>query len=127
MDGSCLSLIVPISRDASNQYVSKLIHTYQSITNVEVIFVAHKSRNVDPFRLVVNDAWQDVYEAHVIGAKKATRTCMLFLDLNQHITVPTLQQFLQPLMDNSADVVLNNMDYEFQKNTAIFLLLFSRK
>lgn len=115
LDGSCLSLIVPISRDASNQYVSKLIQTYQSITNVELIFVAHKSLNVDPFRLVVNDAWQHVYEAHVIGAKKATRPCMLFLDLNQHITVPTLQQFLQPLMDNTADAVLNNMDYEFQK------------
>ncbi|MFY4673220.1 glycosyltransferase family 2 protein [Bacillus anthracis] len=57
---------------------------------------------------------------YVIGAKKAKGKYLLFLDANYIIHPSLLIPFLQPLLDESADVVLNNLDdffYQKQKPT----------
>lgn len=57
---------------------------------------------------------------YVIGAKKAKGKYLLFLDANYIIQSSLLTQFLQPLLDESADIVLNNLDdffYQKQKPT----------
>ncbi|QOW28551.1 glycosyltransferase [Bacillus cereus] len=47
---------------------------------------------------------------YVLGAKKAKGKYLLFLDANYIIHPSLLIPFLQPLLDESADVVLNNLD-----------------
>lgn len=57
---------------------------------------------------------------YVLGAKKAKGKYLLFLDANYIIHPSLLIPFLQPLLDESADVVLNNLDdffYQKQKPT----------
>ncbi len=46
---------------------------------------------------------------------KAKVKYLLFLDANYIIQSSLLTQFLQPLLDESADIVLNNLDDFYQK------------
>ena len=50
---------------------------------------------------------------YVLGAKKAKGKYLLFLDANYIIEPSSPIQFLQPLRNGSADVVLNNLDEFF--------------
>ncbi|WP_324659616.1 glycosyltransferase family 2 protein [Bacillus cereus] len=62
----------------------------------------------------------ELTNCYVIGAKKAKGKYLLFLDANYIIQPSLLTQFLQPLLDESADIVLNNLDdffYQKQKPT----------
>ncbi|HFU4563673.1 glycosyltransferase [Bacillus cereus] len=53
---------------------------------------------------------------YVIGAKKAKGQYLLFLDENYMVPPSLLIQFLQPLLNGCADVVLNNLDdFFYQK------------
>ena len=118
MDGSNVSLVIPICHSESQLLIHNLSTHYSSIQNVELIFVLNSLTNTwssEGQMVLVTERWGNIYEAHTIGMRKSSREVILFLDKNQSITVSTIEKFLQPIFTNKADAVLNNMDYEYRK------------
>ncbi|MBR2652110.1 glycosyltransferase, partial [bacterium] len=71
-------------------------------------------------KIITLEEPSELNNCYVIGATKAKGKYLLFLDANYIIQSSLLTQFLQPLLDESADIVLNNLDdffYQKQKPT----------
>lgn len=119
LDGSNLSVIVPISFKASERTIRNLMNEYQSMENIELIFVAQSIRFschlLSDVIWIVDEPWNEVYEAHSIGVQYSSREIILFMDVNQHLTAATIHKFVQPILLGDADAVLNDMDYEYRK------------
>ena len=61
-------------------------------------------------KIITLEEPSELNNCYVIGATKAKGKYLLFLDANYIIQSSLLTQFLQPLLDESADIVLNNLD-----------------
>ena len=61
-------------------------------------------------KIITLEEPSELNNCYVIGATKAKGKYLLFLDANYIIQSFLLTQFLQPLLDESADIVLNNLD-----------------
>lgn len=57
----------------------------------------------------------ETHKGHALGAKEATGDILLFVPSDVAITAGTLKKFLQPLIEGTADVAINKMDYWFYK------------
>ena len=66
-------------------------------------------------KIITLEEPSELNNCYVIGATKAKGKYLLFLDANYIIQSSLLTQFLQPLLDESADIVLNNLDDFYQK------------
>lgn len=56
---------------------------------------------------------EDYYAARVVGAKEAKGDVLLFLDANTVIPPLELKKFVQPTLEDTSDVVLNNLQSFF--------------
>lgn len=122
MDGSNISIVIPINPHAGDR-LQILMNLYQSIENIELILVSHSFRSSENLMnnviWVIDEPWTEVYEAHAIGARYLTRDIILFLNVNQIISIATIEKFLDPLLTGKADAALNDMDYEFHKKRCL--------
>ena len=130
MDGSNVAIVIPINHYNSNSEmkIHNLQRNYSSIQNVELVFVLNSLTNTRGFGknvVLVTGTWTSIYEAHTLGMKQSSREVNLFLDMDQCISVETIERFLNPILTDKTDAVLNNMDYEYRKcRCTISLLLF---
>ena len=118
MDGSDVSLVIPIRHHDSEAMIHNLSNFYSSIQNVELVFVIYSlttARQVEKQVVLVIENWESIYEAHTLGMRQSSREVILFLDMNQCISAETIEKFLKPVLEDKADAVLNDMDYEYRK------------
>ena len=128
MDGSNVAIVIPINHNNSESKIYNLYRNYSSIQNVELVFVLNSPTNTRGFgknMVLVTGTWTSIYEAHTLGMKQSSREVILFLDMDQCISVETIERFLTPILTDKTDAVLNNMDYEYRKcRCTISILLF---
>ncbi|WP_242296535.1 MULTISPECIES: glycosyltransferase [unclassified Bacillus cereus group] len=115
-----ISIIIPIQHKTS--VLPEILKACQQLKPLEVILIINGCIDdcIDIARsysckVITLEESTEYNICYTIGAKKARGNCLLCLDENYIIQSSTLIQFLQPLLDGSADVVLNNLDYFFYK------------
>ncbi|MDQ0268582.1 glycosyltransferase family 2 protein [Cytobacillus purgationiresistens] len=120
MHNKALSIIISVCNDGVP--LEHVIQLYKQLQPYEIIVAADEkckhcidiARTYD-CRVFVCAELLDTYKGHAIGAKEAKGDILLFVDSKIGITSPTMKMFLQPLIDGTADVVINKMDYVFYK------------
>ena len=118
MDGSNVAIVIPINHYNSEMKIHNLHRNYSPIQDVELVFVLNSFTNTRVFGknvVLLTETWTSIYEAHTLGMKQTSREVILFLDMDQCISVETTERFLKPILADKTDVVLNNMDYEYRK------------
>ena len=118
MDGSKVAIVIPINHYNSEMKIHNLYRNYSAVQNVELVFVLNSITNTREFGknvVLLTKTWTSIYEAHTLGMKKTSREVILFLDMDQCISVETTERFLKPILADKADAVLNNMDFEYRK------------
>ncbi|SDZ28137.1 glycosyltransferase [Bacillus sp. 166amftsu] len=115
-----LSVIIPVHNEIDS--ITDVIHSVQLLQPLEIIVVANGctdgtdkiAENLGCTVLVYKEALgNDVGRA--IGAKCAKGDVLLFLDGDFVIKTSQLQLFLNPILYDQTDVVLNNFDALFSK------------
>lgn len=112
-----ISIIIPIQHKIKN--LPGILEACEQLQPLEIILtISCINDSIDiarsyNFEIITLEEPIEFTNLYVIGAKKAKGKYLLFLDENYIIEPSSLIQFLQPLRNGSADVVLNNLDEFF--------------
>ena len=121
MPEKLLSIIIPVCNEEKT--IKSVLQSCQQLQPFEMIVVANgcTDQTVDIVKahknckLLVFDKPLGHNVGRAIGAGEAKGDILLFVDADFAIDSALLRQFLQPLTDGKADVVLNQLDYIFYK------------
>ncbi len=115
-----LSIIIPVCNEADT--ISDVIQSAKGLNPVEIIVVANGCNDgteevadrlgckvIKYTELLGNDV------GRAVGAKHAIGDVLLFIDGDFAIQTSKLQLFLNPILHDQADIVLNNLDALFLK------------
>ncbi|HDR7514462.1 glycosyltransferase [Bacillus mobilis] len=115
-----LSIIIPVCNEADT--ISDVIQSVKGLNPVEIIVVANGCNDgteevasrlgckvIEYTELLGNDV------GRAVGAKHAIGDVLLFIDGDFAIQTSKLQLFLNPILHDQADIVLNNLDALFLK------------
>ncbi|MEF7654655.1 glycosyltransferase [Bacillus sp. ZJS3] len=115
-----ISIIIPIQHKIKN--LPGILEACEQLQPLEIILtISCINDSIDiarsyNFEIITLEEPIEFTNLYVIGAKKAKGKYLLFLDENYMVPPSLLIQFLQPLRNGSADVVLNNLDdFFYQK------------
>lgn len=113
-----LSIIIPVCNEADT--ISDVIQSAKGLNPVEIIVVANGCNDgteevadrlgckvIKYTELLGNDV------GRAVGAKHAIGDVLLFIDGDFAIQTSKLQLFLNPILHDQADIVLNNLDALF--------------
>lgn len=111
------SLTVIISYSDREQLVEELINAAWKLKPIEIIILApnDKSKLYEiAMKYRCHSVLMNKYSAHYQGyeacIKKAKGEILLFLDSNFSLSTNEMQRFIEPIVTNQADVVLNKID-----------------
>jgi len=122
MPEKSLSIIIPVYNEEKT--LKSALTSCQQLQPLEIIVVANgctdKSVEIAKehkgcCRVLVFNQPLGHNVGRAIGAKEAKGDILLFVDADFAIEPTILKQFLQPLNEGKADVVLNKLDYIFYK------------
>lgn len=115
-----ISIIIPIQHKIKN--LPEILKACEQLQPLEIIltidgYIQDSIKNADSYNCEIITLEEPIEptNCYVIGAKKAKGEYLLFLDENYMVPPSLLIQFLQPLLNGSADVVLNNLDDFFHQ------------
>ena len=110
------SLTVIISYSDREQLVEELINAAWKLKPIEIIILApnDKSKLYEiAMKYRCHSVLMNKYSAHYQGYEaciKAKGEILLFLDSNFSLSTNEMQRFIEPIVTNQADVVLNKID-----------------
>ncbi|ABS22109.1 glycosyltransferase family 2 protein [Bacillus cytotoxicus] len=120
MQKKSISIILPVFNEEKT--LDRVLQAALQIHPLEIIVVANgcTDRSVEIAHKykchVLNfEAALGHNIGRAIGAQQAKGDILLFMDADFPLDSNILREFLQPLMNHTADVVLNNLDYIFYK------------
>ncbi|MBU5217588.1 glycosyltransferase [Bacillus albus] len=115
-----ISIIIPIQHKIKN--LPKILKACEQLQPLEIIltingYIQDSIGSADSYNCEIITLEEPIESTncYVIGAKKAKGQYLLFLDENYLIHSSSLIQFLQPLLNGSTDIVLNNLDDFFHQ------------
>ncbi|MBK0073419.1 glycosyltransferase [Bacillus cereus] len=116
-----ISIIIPIQHKIKN--LTGILKACEQLQPLEIIltingYTQDSIGSADSYNCEIITLEEPIESPnlYVIGAKKAKGQYLLFLDENYMVLPSLLIQFLQPLLNGCADVVLNNLDdFFYQK------------
>jgi glycosyltransferase involved in cell wall biosynthesis len=117
-----LSVIIPYWSDIDD--LKKVINTAKELSPLEIVVVVNKeSKEAGELqkglkcKVTLMDMNDQEKMYHLIGVKTALGEVLLFLDGDVVIPLQELKEFVQPLFNGEADMVVNNLDYFLEKGT----------
>ncbi|MEH7053100.1 glycosyltransferase family 2 protein [Bacillus pseudomycoides] len=120
MNKKTVSIIIPVYNEEKT--LSSVLESCQQLNPMEIIAVANgcTDRSIEiaknhNCKVLIYKERLGHNVGRAIGAKEAKGDILLFIDADFTISSSTLNQFLEPLVEGTADVVLNNLDYIFKK------------
>lgn len=120
MPKKSISIIIPVQNEVKT--LESILQSCLQLEPLEIIIVinGYSNNSVEiaksyDCKILTFDRLFDHNIGYAKGAKKAQGDNLLFLNANFIIPSSTLKKFLQPLLEERADIVLNNLNYIFHK------------
>ncbi len=111
------SLTVIISYSDREQLVEELINAAWKLKPIEIIILAPNDKSklyeiAMKYRChsVLMNKYSAHYQGYEVCIKEAKGEILLFLDSNFSLSTNEMQRFIEPIVTNQADVVLNKID-----------------
>lgn len=111
-----MKLSVIVSYKTEGAIINRVLEQVSYLRPLEIIVVTNNRKETSEIitkiagcNIIVLEE-KDNKKAHVTGAKAAKGEVLLFLQGNVVIFSVQLEQFLQPIRNNAADVIVSNMD-----------------